>query len=527
MAPATFSDLPPEMVSNVFAFVRLKADQGAICLVSRVWRDSMAPMMWEELETDLSTASAHSMETLLHPRSRILIHVRDLAIHGTKEGEDRLKLVVAAIPRDRVRSIWAEFYMGTLTLHLILFFHRKIEDLAGFEWFATRGHSELSDLDSEEHHEWMGSSLLEVLSIRLALDTYMASEERVSNRLEAISRYCPKITTLSLFIYPGSASRGAGTSWSSLFNHPKEAPLFPNLTVLRLRESSIALPEGQKIFKNLNLSKVRTLELRECYPLIPFLEGLSSFYTNNTGDLNELVIEVPTQLDQAPETLQAMEKLLRACPQLKNLHLDFSRHGLIAKDCILVHRRTLISLSISTGQSGPHDHFSAENMTSILGACDKLNNLAMNMPSLGAVASLDAEFVNMLNVISKSSSILTFRVFNLPKLGWWDQIPEEWMISTPHMTLYQALMQNIANQILRFMAEQGSNLKVLGFQPSHEQSIYDGEELFRDGNGHRWPEYHYCRAHATDITGTTVVIANPLRKIGLEFPAMAEFFDYI
>jgi hypothetical protein len=95
------------------------------------------------------------------------------------------------------------------------------------------------------------------------------------------------------------------------------------------------------------------------------------------------------------------------------------------------------------------------------------------------------------------------------------------------MTLYQVLMQNIANQILRFMAKQGSNLKVLSFKPSHEQSMFKEEELVRDDNGHRWPEYHYCCAHATDITGTTVVIANPLRNIELEFPAMAEFFDYI
>jgi hypothetical protein len=346
----------------------------------------MAPMMWEELETDLGAASARSMATLLHPRSGILSHVRDLEINGTKEGEDRLKLVIAAIPQDRVRSVWTEFDMGTLTLQLLLLSQRKIEYLSGFEWLATPGHSESSDLDSKEHYEWMGSSLLEVLSIHLS----------TANRLESVSRCCPKITNLSLLIQPVSASRGTGTSLSALFNHLKEAPLFPNLTVLRLWYLNMASPEGQTVCKSLNLSKVRILEIRECYPFVPFLEGLSSFFTDNTGDLDELLIEFPTQLDQALETVQAVEKLLRACPQLESLQLDLSQHGFVAEDCILAHCQTLTTLWISTGLSSLDGFLSAKDMGSILGACNKLNALAINMPSLGAVASLDTEFVNML-----------------------------------------------------------------------------------------------------------------------------------
>jgi hypothetical protein len=341
------------------------------------------------------------MATLLHPRSGILIHVRDLAIHGTKEGEDRLRSVVAAIPRDRVRSVWTEFSMGTLTLQLILRSHRRIEDLCGFEWFATLGHSESSDLDSKEHHEWMESSLLEVLSIHLSIDTYKTPKKRVSDRLESVSRCCPKITALSLFIHPVSPSRGTGTSLSALFNHPKEAPLFPNLTVLRIWQLNIASPEGKTACKNLKLSKVRTLELRECCPLAPLLENLSSFYTDNTGDLNELLIDVPTQLDQAPETIQAMERLLKICPRLQVLQLDLSGHRLIAKDCILAHCQTLVSLWISTRSE---DQFSARDMESVIGACTKLNRLAVNMPrkdmdnlpKLEAGFRLDVDFADML-----------------------------------------------------------------------------------------------------------------------------------
>ena len=382
-------------------------------------------MMWEELETDLGAASARSMATLLHPRSGILSHVRDLEINGTKEGEDRLKLVIAAIPQDRVRSVWTEFDMGTLTLQLLLLSHRKIEDLCGFERFATPGHSESSDLDSKEHYEWMGPSLLEVLSIHLS----------TANRLESVSRCCPKITTLSLRIHLISASGGTGTSLSALFNHLKEAPLFPNLTVLRLWFLNIASPEGQTVCKSLNLSKVRTLELVECYPFIPLLDSLSPFYTDNTGDLNELSIAVPTPPYQAPESIQAVEKLLRACPQLESLQLDLSQHGFVAKDCILAHCQTLIKLWISTGVSSLDDHLSAEDMGSILGACNKLNELAMNMPSLGAGASLDAEFVNML---VSSPPHIDHSVA--------DKIPE-WHLSKPQYTGFPSFQSSKARVV--------------------------------------------------------------------------------
>ncbi|CAN9352821.1 unnamed protein product [Alternaria alternata] len=419
MAPATFSDLPPEMVSNVFAFVRQQADQGAICLVSRVWRDLMAPMMWEKLKMNLSTASPRSIATLLHPCSDILSHVRDLNIYGTKEGEDYLRLVIAAIPRDRVRTFWTHFSPETLTLHLLLLSQRKIEDLAIFRCFITSGHPRPSDLDSEEHHEWMGSSLPEVSSIHLGIGPNEASDEDAFYDMKFVSRCCPKMTCLSLFKNLGPASEGFLHSVSSVFKFSlaEEAPLFQNLTCLRLFDLDIATPEDQPLCKNFNLSKLRSLQIKECDYLIPFLEGLSSFYIDCTGQLDELIILLPEGLDQPLETIQAMERLLKNCPKLQSLDMDFEG------------------------------------------------------------------------------------------------------------TLHQVVMQNLANQIMRFMAKQGSNLKILSFKPVEVDEEFLGQKLVRDGNGHRWPEYHYCRGHATDITGTNVVIAHPSRNIALEFPGLAEFFD--
>jgi hypothetical protein len=87
-----FADLPPELVTNVFAFVcridcaqprrkltrrlqvRLKAHQRNVSLVSRAWKDIMYPLMWETFSNDMCSTSTKTLETLLHPDSGILRH---------------------------------------------------------------------------------------------------------------------------------------------------------------------------------------------------------------------------------------------------------------------------------------------------------------------------------------------------------------------------------------------------------------------------------------------------------------------
>jgi hypothetical protein len=90
-------------------------------------------------------------------------------------------------------------------------------------------------------------------------------------------------------------------------------------------------------------------------------------------------------------------------------------------------------------------------------------------------------------------------------------------------------MQSLANQILQFMVKQGSNLKILSFNPSYDlaQQYEEDGDLNRDGNGHQWPQYHYCRGCTTDVTGTNIVIAHPLRNVTLDFPGLVDFVDWL
>jgi hypothetical protein len=365
----------------------------------------MVPMMWEEFETDLDTVSPHSMVTLLRPRSGILSHVRELTVHGTKKGEDRLKLVIAAILQDRVRGFWTFINLDSLTWCLLLLSQRNIRWMWHSPWPTSPGYFESSELDSEEHQESIDSLLPEVSSIGLEVQASGASNECVLNSIKSISRCCPKITALTLSKNLDSISEESETSLSALLNHLNEAPLFSNLTKLRLCSLDIATPGDQTLCKNFNISQLRILHIIECDYLIPFLEELSSFYIDCTGRLNELIILLPEDLAQPLGTYQAMERLLRICPKLQILYIDFEGYGPVAKDCILAHCQTLISLQITFGED-EWDNTFTEYMTSISGACTKLDRLAIDMPNLDAHAhdipgfkagiSFPADFADML-----------------------------------------------------------------------------------------------------------------------------------
>ncbi|KAI8943390.1 hypothetical protein NX059_001402 [Plenodomus lindquistii] len=50
---AELHDLPPELMRNVFAFVRQKKDLRNVCLVNWAFHKLAAPFLWESFTTNL------------------------------------------------------------------------------------------------------------------------------------------------------------------------------------------------------------------------------------------------------------------------------------------------------------------------------------------------------------------------------------------------------------------------------------------------------------------------------------------
>ncbi|KAI4645489.1 uncharacterized protein J4E78_009401 [Alternaria triticimaculans] len=265
----------------------------------------------------------------------------------------------------------------------------------------------------------------------------------------------------------------------------------------------------------------------------PFIESLSSYYTSGIGELTDLYIILPYQLEEPENSVKAIESLLKVCPKLEDLQLDLSRHGFVAKECILAHCQTLECLMLGTGKSKICSHFTVTEMTAVLRACIHLKYLAVNMPAcdLGTITELGTgfhpkeEFADMLAVVSTHPVLNAFRILNLPTVNFGDVYETESVPMNEQVYSCQALMQDYANKILRFMAGRGSKLRVLIIKPSSEVLNADGDPYDVDLNGHQWPEYHYARGHLEDFTGMKGVVAHPLRDALLDFPDLGPLLN--
>ena len=124
------------------------------------------------------------------------------------------------------------------------------------------------------------------------------------------------------------------------------------------------------------------------------------------------------------------------------------------------------------------------------------------------------------------------RILNLPEIDFDGDEDEDYRLpANRHVPLCQALMQNFANNAIRFMADHESALKILSIMPIYADDRrwrkQRGKEMDRDVNGHAWPEYHYVRGCVSEPTGTKVVVAHPSTSVTLDFPDLADFLSYI
>jgi len=128
-------------------------------------------------------------------------------------------------------------------------------------------------------------------------------------------------------------------------------------------------------------------------------------------------------------------------------------------------------------------------------------------------------------VISTHPVLNAFRILNLPTVNFGDVYDSEEVPMNEQVYSCQALMQDYANKILRFMAGRGSKLRVLIIKPSSEVVNADGDPFDVDLNGHQWPEYHYARGIFEDFTGMKGVVAHPLRDALLDFPDLGPLLN--
>jgi hypothetical protein len=367
MAPTNFSDFPVEMIGNIFAYIRLKADMGQTCLVSRAWRDIMAPMMWETFVTDVRPTGTKMMATLLHPNSGISRHVRRLKVmdvYGEEEDSGQhMSRFIAALPRDQLRSVQAVIAMSKDTLQVILQRHSQLElfDVPVLD-------NEHLTIDGNGRTVMM-PHLGEVFDTTLWLrDSSSATYEHLQHVFEC----SPKLRRLTLRPDYGEDYTGVRLNKILAFATPGSA-MFANLSSLFL-ESMMMSTSDATVFAHLNMQKLKNLTLIRCDDVHLFLDELSRYFSSHSGALSTILI---VQLEYSeeghpPDTITAVENLLKVSLKLYSIELAINNFKLLSKDSILPHKETLCSLMVDTGEYDVPRYYEPEDLREIVQASQKL-----------------------------------------------------------------------------------------------------------------------------------------------------------
>ncbi|KAG9194997.1 hypothetical protein G6011_00117 [Alternaria panax] len=331
---ATFSDLPTEMKANVFGYLRQNHDKRAVCLVSRTWKDIMAPMLWEVFKLRAASSLPGDLAYLLSPSNGVLAHVRTLSIH-TDPGcinvfdtfpdfRIAVQLIIGALPRNCLSNVRFEFSIGMPILLGLLQSQQALETLQLRKLFPTEG----SAIDSRlaTHDSWITPTLrnirrLQILGNKEDNNTYANSAYLLKNT--------PKLKVLVLHGF--STSHSLHDSYGNdAFGGPGQAVQALRLNYLKLQALSLRTYPAS-LFTSIDVSVLRGLCIVQCRKIGAFLTALVAG-VSRVPDLRRLKILVhgssslSNAVVQAIEALvisaSSLEKLLEQAPKLVNLAVN-------------------------------------------------------------------------------------------------------------------------------------------------------------------------------------------------------------
>jgi hypothetical protein len=222
--------------------------------------------------------------------------------------------------------------------------------------------------------------------------------------------------------------------------------------------------------------------------------------------------------------MQAIESLLQCVPPLRQIYIDVGADKLVSTACLLRHGSTLRTLWLATGRAETPGHLSINDLNALVDGCPHLEQLATNLcpVDMGPIELVGSDFTlnhnrhlprteleAMLDSFARLTKLHTFRVLWLPTIDY-----NESLLNPAGVATTRIIMQKLAAHMMRYLASQGSRLKVLAFSPFMRPAT--DKTLDKDENGHQWPKYYYLRGRNIDARGVETVTALPLAHATLE-----------
>ncbi|KAF2818558.1 hypothetical protein CC86DRAFT_375759 [Ophiobolus disseminans] len=524
------SGLPAEILSNIFTFVRTDEDMAAVSLVSRRWRDAMSRDMWAVTTSSLEPTMAKDFDALLSPQSGLLSHLTHLYVEDMEKSEDadeRLRLLIAAIPKNKLREFDCNTDLPISTLRILL---QRQQCMDRFDVLDV---SELARKDNDD--DWIEPSMASITDFAMT-----APKKHLTDAEEKIQHYktCRKIVNglprLKIFRVKDddeSHAEGNNVDIQHLFRGGDGVLRLPSLTEFAL-DGIYIRPSSPFILEHLELSTLKILYLYNCTGISEFLHGLSDSYSKQTGPLSSVTIDLGWHVADPAETKEAIQRFLSTCPKLTWLLMDFMKHTTVGIKCLEKHADTLEFLYLNMG-SWPlcTMSYDVESLRALMQKCQKITTLCINIPesNLGPITDLaddfrlgpgrfDRAYVEsasecFLDILASHPALKSLRLLNPPIIEFINSdrgIPSR--NSEVEAKHCRVAMQNYADQVYRFMSARGSLIKLLVTQPASIPRVRPA----KDKNSHQWPVYAYTKGSVTDARGVKTVVAVPLDKIGVE-----------
>jgi hypothetical protein len=408
MAPG-FPYLPVELEDNVLVFIKSLEDRKTCRLVSREWNKLMSPILFHDFSTDLQVTSSKTLVTLLNPNNAILPNIRRLGIYPSLEDstngdedfasdnedsasddkyflsgdrETRFQDLVSALPRGSLARFSSHFKIRFHIFQLLMTNQPMIQDLEfdlNIPLPATNKFEDPLAFSSLPHLAGILPYLREIKYVTGHAGYYDSDFVSVFDNLRFVIRNCPKLTGLSISILDRMHNFGDPVNVGELLQAPTDAPMFMNFTKLEFYDISFA-QQQPAFLKHINAEKIVTLEINKCYEIAPLLRGIADIFSVGGSALQFLEVIIAHFTTESDEDLYSIETLLESCLGLEGLYLDVGQKSRVDKTCIMHHGQTLKSLGVGTGHSCAQECYSPQELTSILTACPKLKDLALNLP---------------------------------------------------------------------------------------------------------------------------------------------------
>ncbi|OCK74594.1 hypothetical protein K432DRAFT_282814, partial [Lepidopterella palustris CBS 459.81] len=493
------------------------------------WNRLMKPRVWRKFRACLRDTSVNEFEPLLDGKNNSLQHIRELNVDARYLGPDSYSNFrrFMDLLDDNQSVSFKSGKEGPTSSRDLLCLLRRQQNLRGFSAMLN-----FSDISIKNRASWVTdqtgfirSALHALRSLRVYIRD-RPNEDEYDRVTQEIEMACTRLFLTSasrltdLEISGSRYTRIDRVHLTALFGDSANPTRIPD-TLRRFVFSDLNFCGWAKeLLGNINIATLHSLKICHCDGTAPFISALGASFRQAGSQLK--VLTVRTGKGETPRTNEglpaALDSLLCSFTGLKELGLDFIFCSLINwEESLRTHRASLKSLLIATSTMYIAHKQWVRQVEKILEQCSLLEQFAyLTGPDLGTVENCDLSFSlddsrlgDILNVVAVAPGIRVLRLLEAPGLTEGERDHRQKPVWAEKAML---IVQKLATQVLRHLADRGSNARLLAISP-----ISEWEQDQSDINGHYYPHYYYRRQIA-EVDGKRLVNAVPLRACLAEHP---------